>query len=75
MAAKGLLSTCLKELKQYFQNLKCHPRAFQFAGANSNGATDMYHLLDFIANDAREESDSDDPLSILTLAIKNAFNT
>ena len=73
IAAKGLLSTCLKELKQYFQN--SHPRTFQFAGANPNGATDMYHLLSIIANDAREGHDSDDPLSILTLDIKNAFNT
>ena len=73
IAAKGLLSACLKELKQYFQ--KRHPRAFQFAGANPNGATDMYHLLNMIANDARHGYDSDDPLSILTLDIKNAFNT
>jgi hypothetical protein len=35
----------------------------------------MYHLLNIIANDAREGDDSGDPLSILTLDIKNAFNT
>jgi hypothetical protein len=35
----------------------------------------MYHLLNNIAKDARESCDSDDPLSILTLDIKNAFNT
>ena len=73
IAAKGLLFACHKELKHFFQN--CHPRTFQFAGASKNGASDMYHLLNTIFQDIKTSRDCNDPLVILTLDIKNAFNT
>ena len=54
LAIKGLLRRCQHEHDRYFQN--SHPRVFQFAGSNRNGATHMYHLFASIAADMKNDS-------------------
>ena len=73
IAAKGLLLKFLREYEQFFRN--SHPRVFQFATATPDGATFMYHLLKCITDDlARSNGFDDDPVVVVPLDLKNAYN-
>ena len=74
LVAKGFNSRCQAAFHSYFQ--RAHPRALQFAGNTPNGATNMFHLLSSIAEAAvRDANPPDDPVAILALDAKNAFNS
>jgi len=74
IAAKTLLTTCLPDFNKFFQ--QGHPRVFQFSTATPDGAATMFHILNalFHGNSA-PCANLDDLLILLTLDIKNAFNT
>ena len=76
IAGRGLLQKCFPHLQQYFQG--SHPRVFQFASGTPNGPSNMYHGLAALFTElqtSRTETDAQDPVGILALDMKNAFNT
>ena len=77
LTAKGLLTQCQGAFSTFFQD--SNPTAIQFGGAVKDGAANMLHLLQAFREAAecrnKEEAAEIDPIVILTLDIKNAFNT
>ena len=74
IAAKTLLSICLPDFKSFFQN--SHPRVFQFSTATPDGAATMFHIINAIINSTTKSCmNQKDLFILLTLDIKNAFNT
>ena len=70
LLAKGLLARQHVALESYF--LDHHPRVLQFCCGHANGATKLIQLLRTV-HDSASRFDSDQV--ILSLDIKNAFNT
>ena len=77
LTAKGLLTQCQGAFSTFFQD--SNPTAMQFGGAVKDGAAIMLHFLQAFREAAecrnKEEAAEIDPIVILTLDIKNAFNT
>jgi hypothetical protein len=74
IAAKAILSTCLPNFKSFFQD--SHPRVFQFSTATPDGAATMFHIINAIMDSTTKSCiDQNDLFIILTLDIKNAYNT
>ena len=73
IAAKSLLTTCLSDFNKLFQ--QWHPRVFQFSTATPDGAATMFHIINAIFHGNSASCPLHDFLILLTLDIKNAFNT
>jgi hypothetical protein len=67
------LTTCLSDFNRFFQ--QGHPRVFQFSTATPDGAATMFHIINAIFHGNSASCPLDDFLILLTLDIKNAFNT
>lgn len=73
IATKGLLQHCKTAYRTYFQDR--HPRVFQYAAAQPDGATIMFQLIQCIVDSIRAGITAPlDPVEILAADARNAFN-
>ena len=79
LLGRGLLHHARRHFTAYFQNSS--PNVIQYGGSIDNGASFMYHLLSAVnacaehrENDA-SDADHVDPIVIMPMDSKNAFNT
>ena len=80
LLGRGLLQRARVHFTSYFQNSS--PNVIQYGGSIANGASYMYHLLSAVNAHAEKtqprseasSTNSDEPLVILPMDSKNAFN-